>query len=112
MRNLGQLSFEFFREFLRCEYCLKVVGLRDPMRKDPTADWGAFSAEVQHLLEAPSTSELKEAVDYYLAYSPKKQIARDDGAIDWKGSLPDHEHQVELILNVRPQNTKKISANG
>ena len=100
MRNLDHLSFEFFRGFSRCEYCLKVVGLRDPTRKDPTADWGAFSTEVQHLLEAPSNPELKEAVDYYLAHSPKKQIARDDGALDWKESLPDHKHQAELILRL------------
>jgi hypothetical protein len=100
MRNLDHLAFEFFREFSRCEYCLKVVGLRDPMRKDPTADWGAFSNEVQHVLEAPSSAELKKAVEYYLAHPPKKQISRSDGVLDWKESLPDHKHQAELILRL------------
>jgi hypothetical protein len=100
MCNLDHLAFEFFREFSRCEYCLKVVGIREPMRKDPTADWGAFSNEVQHVLEMPSTAELKEAVGYYLAHPPKKQISRDNGVLDCKDSPPDHKHQTKLILRL------------
>lgn len=83
MTSLDQLSFEFFCEFSRCEYCLMRVGVRELNRKDPTADWGAFTAEIAPLLEAPKTAELKEAVTYYSAYPPKKQVTRFDGGLDW-----------------------------
>lgn len=100
MSDLDHLAFEFFREFSRCEYCLKVVGLREPNRKDPTANWGAFATEVKQVLEAPSTPELQEAVNYYLSHPPKKQISRSDGVLDWKDSPPDHLHRAELILRL------------
>src|SRR5213592_3370051 len=48
---LDALSLEFFREFARCEYCLKAVGLHEPKRRDPTADWGAFANEVQAVFQ-------------------------------------------------------------
>lgn len=86
--NLDDLAFEFFREFSRCEYCLKVVGLREPNRGDPTADWGAFASEVRVLLETPNSRDLKEAVQYYLEHPPKKQIERADGFLDWKDVPP------------------------
>jgi len=98
--NLDELASEFFREFARCEYCLKVVGLREPKRRDPTADWGAFADEVRPVLETPSSPELKAAVQYYVEHPPKKQIERTDGFLDWKDVLPDHKHQAELVLRL------------
>ncbi len=100
MPSLDQLSFEFFREFSRCEYCLKAVGLRETNRKDPTADWGAFSTEVATVLETPDTLQLKEAIVYYLSNPPKKQVVDDDGYLGWKESIPDHQNQAELILRL------------
>lgn len=100
MSSLDRLSFDFFREFSRCEYCLKAVGLREQNRKDPTADWGAFAAEISPLLETPSTPELQAAVAYYSAHPPKKQIARTDGFLDWQDVVPDHKSKTELILRL------------
>ncbi|MDR3370394.1 hypothetical protein [Rhodoferax sp.] len=98
--NLDELAFEFFREFSRCEYCLKVVGLREANRKDPTADWGAFANGVRAVLETPGSTELKVAIRYFVEHPPKKQIAGSDGLLDWKDVLPDHKHQAELILRL------------
>jgi len=98
--NLDVLAFEFFREFARCEYCLKVVGLRESNRRDPTADWGAFATAVRSTLATPGTTELKAAIQYYIDHPPKKQIQRDDGLLDWSDVLPDHKHQAELTLRL------------
>jgi hypothetical protein len=95
---LDALAWEFFQEFARCEYCLKAVGLREASRKDPTADWGAFAAEVRPAIEAP-TKTLQPAVAYYLEHPPKKQ-AIVDGRLDWVASVPDHRSQAELILRL------------
>lgn len=100
MNPLDQLSFDFFREFSRCEYCLKAVGLREPGRKDPTADWGAFASEITPLLENPDTPELQAAVAYYSDNPPKKQTAREDGFLDWQNVVPDHKSKTELILKL------------
>lgn len=96
---LDSLAFEFFREFARCEYCLKAVGLRDPHRRDPTADWGALAAEVQHLFEDPPSEELASAIRYYVEKSPKKQILKDN-LLDWDEVQPDHKSQAELVLRL------------
>ena len=98
--NLDALAFEFFREFARCEYCLKVVGLRDPSRRDPTADWGAFATDVRTTLETPSLTELKAAVQYFADHPPKKQIQQASGLLGWSDVLPSHKHQAELTLRL------------
>ena len=95
---LDQLAFEFFREFARCEYCLKAVGLLDASRRDPTADWGAFAAQVRPVLETP-TPQLAPATAYLLQHPPKKQ-ALVDGKLEWTDSTPDHNSQAELILRL------------
>ena len=98
--NLDALAFEFFREFARCEYCLKVVGLREPNRRDPTADWGAFASEIRPTLEGPHAAKLQASVQYYIDHPPKKQIQQADGLLGWSDVLPDHKHQAELILRL------------
>ncbi len=98
--NLDKLAFEFFHEFARCEYCLKVVGLREPNRRDPTADWGAFADKIRAVIEYPVSPELKAAVQYYVEHPPKKQIEQTDGILGWKDALPDHKHQAELVLRL------------
>ena len=96
--SLDDVAFEFFQEFARCEYCLKVVGLLETNRRDPTADWGAFAAEIRPTLEAPS-EELRPAVTYYLTHPPKKQSLQESQLI-WASSTPDHKNQAELILRL------------
>ena len=96
--DINALAFDFFREFARCEYCLKAVGLRKKGR-DAKASWGAFAGEVREVLETPKSAEMKAAVEYYLAKPPKKQIV-ENGFLDWDMKLPDHKHQAELILRL------------
>lgn|SRR3990167_7517588 len=98
--NIDALAFEFFREFARCEYCLKAVGLREPNRRDPTADWGAFADEVRSTLEAPGTPQLQASVQYFVDHPPKKQIQQANGLLGWSDTLPQHKHQAELILRL------------
>ncbi len=98
--NLDELAFLFFREFARCEYCLKVVGLRGSDRRNPTADWVTFATEVRAVLETPFSTALKAAVQYYVDHPPKKQIERPDGLLDWEDKLPDHKHRAELVLRL------------
>ena len=98
-QSLDMLAFEFFREFARCEYCLKVVGLRDPKHKDPTADWGNFASEVCHVFESPPNADVAIAIRYYLDSPPKKQVLRND-FLDWGESQPDHKSQAELVLRL------------
>ena len=79
---LDRLAFEFFREFARCEYCLKAVGIRDPNRRDPTADWITFANQVRTIFETPPSKEVDEAIRYYLNKPPKKQVVLND-MLDW-----------------------------
>ena len=58
---------------------MKVVGLREPNRRDPTADWGAFASEIRRTLEAPDAVKLQASVQYYIDYPPKKQVQQADG---------------------------------
>ena len=96
---IDSLAFAFFREFARCEYCLKVVGLRDPNRKDPTADWGAFAAEVLPVFDSPSSAELADAISYYLAQPPMKQVVHGE-VLGWDEVQPDHKSKAELVLRL------------
>ncbi len=96
---LDELAFEFFREFARCEYCIKAVGLCEVKRHDPSADWGAFASEVQGLFGDPPSPEIADAIRYYLERPPKKQVLRD-GGLDWADTKPDHKNQAELVLRL------------
>lgn len=95
--KLDDLAFEFFREFARCEYCLKAVGLRKPNPEKPTADWKAFAGGVHAIFSDPPSQEFSAAIDYYLAHPPKKQVVRDN-LLAWSDTLPDHNTQSELVL--------------
>lgn len=97
--SLDALSSEFFREFARCEYCLKAVGLREPKRRDPTADWGAFAGQVQSVFDHPPSQEVADAIHYYLNTPPKKQVVRNS-LLDWEASEPAHKNQAELVLRL------------
>jgi hypothetical protein len=96
---IDALAFTFFREFARCEYCLKVVGLRDPNRKDPTADWGSFAAEVLPVFDTPQSTELAIATNYYLTKPPKKQVVHGE-ILAWEEVQPDHKSKAELVLRL------------
>jgi hypothetical protein len=94
--ELDILAFEFFREFVRCEYCLKAVGFLENTR-NPRASWVAFSREIEDLLDTPGPPELKSAIEYLIKHPPKKQIVRDN-CLEWSQELPQHKSQSELVL--------------
>jgi len=94
--GLDALAFEFFREFSRCEYCLKAVGYRQATR-DAKPDWNALARQLESVFLAPTAPELVAAVTYFLENPPKKQIV-EDGALGWEDRLPDYESQAELLL--------------
>jgi hypothetical protein len=83
--DLDSLAFEFFREFARCEYCLKAVGLRENNR-DAKADWSAFAAEVEEIFDHPASHELKTAIEYLVNYPPKKQVVHGE-LLEWDETL-------------------------
>jgi hypothetical protein len=97
--EIDQLAFSFFREFARCEYCLKAVGLREPNRRDPTADWGEFANQVHAVFTVPPSQQVADAIRYYTEHPPKKQVVRD-ALLDWANVQPNHGSQAELVLRL------------
>ncbi|ARC82916.1 hypothetical protein AXW93_03755 [Pseudomonas aeruginosa] len=95
--ELDHLAFLFFREFARCEYCLKAVGFLDGPPSSPKAGWRAFAAEVTAVFEAPSNVEVAEAIQYFLAHPPKKQVF-SEGRLVWSAIPPTSQSQAEFIL--------------
>lgn len=96
--ELDILAFRFFREFARCEYCLKAVGFRENTR-NAKASWTAFAQEVEQTFNAPESMELKAAIEYLTNHPPKKQVVRN-GVLEWSPKLPDHSCRAELILRL------------
>jgi hypothetical protein len=95
--QLDVLAFEFFREFARCEYCLKAIGFRKKGR-DARADWtGRFAEEVQSVIEGSTSPAVQAAVAYFLKNPPKKQVIKKEN-LDWSNTLPTHKNKTELIL--------------
>ena len=94
--EMDALAFDFFREFARCEYCLKAIGMRKADR-NAKADWSALAAQLSDVIEAPDSRELAAAVKYFLEHPPKKQVV-EDGVLAWDDSLPDHKSQADLLL--------------
>lgn len=97
--ELDFLAFSFFREFARCEYCLKAVGLLNGSPGKPQADWGTFAAQVIAVFDVPPNTETEGAIQYYLTHPPKKQVVLD-GALSWSATLPTYQSQAELVLRL------------
>jgi hypothetical protein len=96
--HMDSLAFQFFREFARCEYCLKAIGLRENNR-NARADWGALATELGTTIEAPETPDLAAAVVYLVDHPPKKQVIQN-GLLAWDDRLPDHMNKSELVLRL------------
>lgn len=95
---LDALAYEFFQEFARYEYCLKVTGLRKDSRT-AQACWVKYASEVSEVINAPKTEDLSEAISYFEKYPPKRQVVKDD-VLDWDDTLPKHKNKAELILRL------------
>ena len=94
--RLNELSGEFFREFSRYEYCLKVTKLRNQEGK-VSADWDKYATQVQIDFEAPTDPEVAEAINYYMTHPPKLQIVRDNELV-WDEALPVQGNKAVLVL--------------
>lgn len=107
---LDRLAFDFFREFARCEYSLKVAGF---LREKPylSADWHAFADAVKHVFNSPPSERVKGAINYYLENPPKKQIVRN-GLLDWSEANPYSKNQAELVLRLVGQTRNNLFHGG
>jgi len=94
---LDALAFDFFREFARCEYCLKAIGfLKD--KKSAEANWvGRFAQDVQDVIENSAVTEVQAAVKYFLDNPPRKQVVKNS-QLEWDETLPDYQNKTELVL--------------
>lgn len=94
--RLNSLCYEFFIEFLRYEFCLKITGFTqgDGVAK---ANWDRYAAEVEDIIASPGTTELVGAIEYILSYPPKKQIVRN-GELAWDGSPVQSISKAQLVL--------------
>ncbi len=101
--QLDRLAFEFFKEFARCECCLKAVGFRENRgeKEIAKANWTDFAKakEVQDIIESAETRELQGAVAYFVDRPPKKQTIRE-GKLAWNERLPDHKSKAELVIKL------------
>lgn len=96
LTDLDALAFEFFREFARCECCLKAVGFR---KNDVVAqpDWDAFAQTVRQTIEEPTDHKVVAAVQYFSKHPPKKQVVKD-GELAWSAQSPLSEPTAQEIL--------------
>lgn len=94
--QLDSLAYQFFKEFSRCEYCLKAVGFRHQSR-GAKANWNTFAATLTEVFEKPPTNEFKAAIEKFLSKPPKKQVVVDEH-LDWDETLPEAKSKAELVL--------------
>ncbi|SDJ11297.1 hypothetical protein [Pseudomonas abietaniphila] len=95
---LDLLAFEFFREFARCEYCLKISGFLTGSPRAPKANWTTFAQSIEQLFNEPG-EQLADAIGYYLEHPPKKQIVGEEG-LTWEQELPNHANVADLVLKL------------
>jgi len=95
--NIDNLSFEFFREFSRYEYCLKAT---QPKPKDGKAEanWDWYAKDVEQVFASSKDPAFVAAVDYFTNHPPKKQVVKD-GALAWDAT-PLEEKNVALKVFV------------
>ena len=100
-----RLAWEFFVFFSRFEYALK----RDqrflmPGTGDAQPNWDRFASNYNSQFRPEASERLQQAVAYYLANPPRKQLRRD-GEMNW--SEPQHwdEREPELIWLLRVART-------
>lgn len=97
---IDSLSYKFFQEFARYEYCLKATGIR-PLKKNAEADWDEYAKQVKHVFDAPTPIEFREAIEYFLEHPPKKQIVRD-GILAWDETpLQEKNIAIKIFILIR-----------
>lgn len=94
--NLNKLATELFKTFARFEYALKASGFNNG-DGDAQPNWRNFALSVEAQLQNPQTPELREAIDFMLQQSPKKQVIRN-GLLEWDAAPPNTNSSADLIL--------------
>jgi len=101
-KNLDYLGVKFYEDFSRTEYALKGAGyIRGT--SNAQADWESFSVEpeVEKLIANPSTSTLKEAINFILIAPPMKQVGFDKVPL-WEVSEPiTNSTSNKLLIYIR-----------
>ncbi len=94
--NLNKLATELFKTFARFEYALKASGFNNG-DGDAQPNWRNFALSVETQFQNPQTPELREAIDFMLQQSPKKQVIRN-GLLEWDAAPPNTNSSADLIL--------------
>ena len=97
MSNLDTLAFEFFREFARCECCMKVVGFRMTSRK-AQPDWDKFAKALDPVLDR-AKPKVAPAIKYFFEHPPKQQIV-ENGKLTWDKDEPDGGRSTKRLLEL------------
>lgn len=99
--NIDNLSFEFFREFSRYEYCLKATGLRNEKDGNAMANWDLYAKEVEQVFASTKDPDFVAAVDYFTRHPPKKQVVKD-GVLDWDETpLEEKNIAIKIFVLIR-----------
>lgn len=78
-----KLAWAFFVSFSRMEYALKRSGIYLKAGTDKAeANWDKFAGDHNDLFSPESSQDLADAVDYFRANPPRKQL-NNGGAIGW-----------------------------
>lgn len=93
-----RLAWEFFVLFSRFEYALKRSGFLRPNVPEAQADWGRFARENQPAFSERNSASVAEAVAYYNAEPPRKQL-QQNGRLHWSNPLRpvDGERPLEFL---------------
>jgi hypothetical protein len=94
--TLDKLAIELFKTFSRFEYALKASGFNNG-DGEAQANWRNFALSIELELQNPQTPELREAIDFMLKHSPKKQVIRN-GLLAWDAAPPNTNSTADLIL--------------
>ncbi|MEW8437305.1 MAG: hypothetical protein AB2689_04025 [Candidatus Thiodiazotropha taylori] len=95
-KHLDDLANELFHVFSRTEYSLKAAGFNNGDGA-AEANWRKFALVVEGFVAAPTSQQLKEAIDFVLSEPPKKQVIRH-GVIEWEVSEPTTDSQADKLL--------------
>ncbi|MCN5640014.1 hypothetical protein [Escherichia coli] len=94
--ELNNLSFEFFQEFSRYEYCLKMTGLCN-QDGNVVADWDKYASQVQIDFDSPGDPRLAASIDYYINNQPKRQNVKG-GTLYWSDEPSEQGNKAVLVL--------------
>jgi hypothetical protein len=91
-----KLAWYFFVFFSRMEYALKcsTIYLKKGI-SDAEPNWDKFASDYNDAFNLDSSSDLRDAVDYFLSNPPRKQLNRN-GKLGW--SRPQQPSSKEPLL--------------